>query len=347
MSEYATLKRRPILFPDSVSSFHDSIFSLKEELKALVADDLQNKDAYVQTAVEIAIDLRSALADWTLTKLVDDDTRVAASEDLLAFAEGFGCGEAVKAARQEIESIANSSMRKMGDLYRQGKLNTVWGHDYASGLDHSLRRGARWCTSNPCKIQGYKKDFPEKYASLVEQIKRENPGASTADMASQMFTKVCAISARALAPIYEATNGQYGFVCLQVDPREIRNTQAMIDQVHFWNRAMAKELNMDKPNVVYKLPAVEASLPAVKVLLEEGYRLCMTLNFSITQHMAFAELLSKGRDQEYLVLMAGPAGRQDRRRAGVQGRGRRQGHRPPRLRGRYAQVLSHAGPARL
>lgn len=30
MSEYATLKRRPILFPDSVSSFHDSIFSLKE-----------------------------------------------------------------------------------------------------------------------------------------------------------------------------------------------------------------------------------------------------------------------------------------------------------------------------
>lgn len=305
MSEYATLKRRPILFPDSVSSFHDSIFSLKEELKALVADDLQNKDAYVQTAVEIAIDLRSALADWTLPKLVDDDTRVAASEDLLAFAEGFGCGEAVKAARQEIESIANSSMRKMGDLYRQGKLNTVWGHDYASGLDHSLRRGARWCTSNPCKIQGYKKDFPEKYASLVEQIKRENPGASTADMASQMFTKVCAISARALAPIYEATNGQYGFVCLQVDPREIRNTQAMIDQVHFWNRAMAKELNMDKPNVVYKLPAVEASLPAVKVLLEEGYRLCMTLNFSITQHMAFAELLSKGRDQEYLVLMAG------------------------------------------
>ena len=244
MSEYATLKRRPILFPDSVSSFHDSIFSLKEELKALVADDLQNKDAYVQTAVEIAIDLRSALADWTLTKLVDDDTRVAASEDLLAFAEGFGCGEAVKAARQEIESIANSSMRKMGDLYRQGKLNTVWGHDYASGLDHSLRRGARWCTSNPCKIQGYKKDFPEKYASLVEQIKRENPGASTADMASQMFTKVCAISARALAPIYEATNGQYGFVCLQVDPREIRNTQAMIDQVHFWNRAMAKELNI-------------------------------------------------------------------------------------------------------
>ena len=80
-------------------------------------------------------------------------------------------------------------------------------------------------------------------ARTVEEIKRENAGESTSVMAAQMFTKVCAISARALAPIYEATNGQYGFVCLQVDPREIRNTQAMIDQVHFWNRAMAKELN--------------------------------------------------------------------------------------------------------
>ena len=46
-------------------------------------------------------------------------------------------------------------------------------------------------------------------------------------------------------------------------------------------------------------------MASVKVLLEEGYRLCMTLNFSITQHMTFAELLSKGKDQEFLVLMAG------------------------------------------
>ena len=37
-------------------------------------------------------------------------------------------------------------------------------------------------------------------------------------MAAQMFTKVCAISARALYPIFEATDKQYGFVCMQVIP---------------------------------------------------------------------------------------------------------------------------------
>lgn len=306
MSQYSDLKRRPVLFPNSVEEFHANVYALKEELRAQIADDASKKADYTQVALEIAIDLRSSLTDWTLARITDEAERVAVSEDLIAFAVAYGASEeAVAAARAEIESLANSATRKMCDMYHEGTLNTVWGHDYSSGLDYSLRRGARWVTSNPCKIQGYKKDFPEKYAALVAEIKRENPGASLADMTSLMFAKVCAISNRALLPIFEATNGEYGFVCLQVDPREIRNTEAMIAQVHFWDKAMQKELQMDKPNVVYKLPAVDAAMPAVKVLLEEGYKLCMTLNFSIKQHMAFAELLSKGKDQEYLVLMAG------------------------------------------
>jgi transaldolase len=306
MNQYSTLKRRPVLFPASAAEFQRSVFSLKEEIKALIADNPESRAYYTQAALEVAIDLQSALADWKLTKVVGDKERIAASEELLAFASAEGAESAsVDAAKAEIASIAHSSMKKMCDLYREGQINTVWGHDYASGLDHSLRRGARWVTSNPCKIQAFKKDFPAYYASLLKEIKRENPGAAPSVLAAQVFTKVCAISARALQPIYEETNREYGFVCMQVDPREIRNTQAMIDQVHFWHRAMAKELNMDEPNVVFKLPAVEAALPAVKVLLEENYKLCMTLNFSITQHMAFAELLSKGANSEYLVLMAG------------------------------------------
>lgn len=306
MSQYSTLKRRPILFPDSVADFEKNIFALKEEIKCLIADDPSKSAAYAQVAVEIAIDLQSALADWTLSKLMDKSRLKAASEDLLTFAASNGTDDlAIEDAKKEIDSIAKSSIVKMCNMYREGTLNTVWGHDYASGLDHSLRRGARWVTSNPCKIQNFKKDFPDKYFALADEIKRENAGSSKALMAAQMFTKVCSISARALEPIYEATNGQYGFVCMQADPREIKNSQAMIDQVHFWYKAMAKELNMDKPNVVFKLPAVETAIPVVRVLLEEGYRLCLTLNFSITQHMAFANLLSKGRDREFLVLMAG------------------------------------------
>lgn len=303
---YAVCKRNQILFPASAAAFRENLFAVKDELRALIADKPEEKAFFAQTALELAVDLRSAIADWVLTKLVDDAEIVAASDDLIAFAADFGASEeAVAAARAEIESIAASATVQMGKAYRRGEINTVWGHDYTSDLEYSMRRGARWVTTNPCKITGYKKDHPEHYAAIIAEVKRENPGAEPAVLAAQVFTKVCAINARAMRPIYEATNREYGFVCMQVDPRNIKDTQAMIDQVHFWQKAMSKELHTDDPNVVYKLPAVDAAKPAVKVLLEEGYKLCMTLNFSITQHAEFAELLAKGRHQEYLVEMAG------------------------------------------
>ena len=154
------------------------------------------------------------------------------------------------------------------------------------------------------KSKKFKKDFPEHYQDLVAEIKRENAGADASVMAAQMFTKVCAISARALYPIFEATDKQYGFVCMQVDPREVKNTEAMIQQVDFWYDAMKKELGVEEPNVVFKLPAVEPAFKAAEALLQKNYKLCMTLNFTVTQHAAFAEILSKGSKPGYLVLMA-------------------------------------------
>lgn len=303
---FAVLKRNQVLYPASAEAFRANLLAVKEELKALIADQPEQKAFYAQVASEIAIDLRSAIADWVLTKVVDQAEIDAASDDLLAFAAVEGAGDdVIAAAKEEIAAIAASSIVKMCKAYREGKLNTVWGHDYTTGLTHSMRRGARWVTTNPCKITGYRKDCPEHYWAIVEEVKRENAGAEPAVLAAQVFTKMCAISARAMRPIYKATNREYGFVCMQVDPRNIKDTQAMIDQVRFWQKAMAKELGTDDPNVVYKLPAVAAAKPAVKVLLEEGYKLCMTLNFSITQHYEFAELLAKGGTSEYLVEMAG------------------------------------------
>ena len=251
------------------------------------------------------MDLRSWLAQWVLTDMVTPEEIGKASDDLLSFTENMGGQTAADKARAEIEAIASSSIRKMCDMTKAGEANTVWGHDYASGLTYSLRRGARWVTSNPCKIQAFKKDFPEHYQDLVAEIKRENAGADASVMAAQMFTKVCAISARALYPIFEATNKEYGFVCMQVDPREVKNTDAMIRQVDFWYEAMKKELGVEEPNVVFKLPAVEPAFKAAEELLKKNYKLCMTLNFTLTQHEAFAEILSKGNKPGYLVLMAG------------------------------------------
>ncbi len=305
MDQFLTAKRNPILFPKTAADFHANVASLKAELKALIADNPEGRNFYLKTAADVAVDLRSYLSEWVLTSLVGNDAVNAASEDLLTFVKELG-GETLAAdAKKEIAAIAASSIKKMCDMTKAGEANTVWGHDYASGLTASLRKGARWVTSNPCKIQLFKKDYPAYYQELVAEIKRENPDASTAVMAAQMFTKVCAVSARALYPIYEATNKQYGFVCMQVDPRDIHDTDAMIRQAEFWYDAMKKELDVPEPNVVFKLPAVKEALPAAEALLQKGFKLCMTLNFTVSQHLSFAEVLGKGNKPGYLVLMAG------------------------------------------
>lgn len=305
MDQFLTAKRNPILFPNTAADFTANVNSLKVELKALIADNPEGRRFYLKTAAGIAIDLRSYLSEWVLTELVGKDVVCAASDELLSFVKESGGEDLAADAEKEIAAIAESSIKKMCDMTKAGEANTVWGHDYASGLTASLRKGARWVTSNPCKIQLFKKDYPEYYRELVAEIKRENEGASTAVMAAQMFTKVCAISARALYPIFEATDKQYGFVCMQVDPRNIHDTDAMIHQVDFWYDAMKKELGGVEPNVVFKLPAVKEALPAAEVLLKKDYKLCMTLNFTVSQHLEFARILSKGKKPGYLVLMAG------------------------------------------
>ncbi len=306
MSQYQTLKRNAVLFPEDNAGFKKAVFALKEELHELLIDAPEKKTEILQVALDTAADLESALADWKLTGVASREEIDFACGELITFAKQHGASEeAVTAVKEEIASVASSATKKMCDMFNAGELSTVWGHDYASGLEWSLRRGARWVTSNPCKIQLYKKDFPEKYNAFVEEIKRESAGASPAVMAARMFTKVCAVSARALRPIYEATNGEFGFVCMQVDPREIRNAQAMIDQVHFWYKDMAEELGVSDPNVVFKLPAVKEAFPVVEQLLKENFRLCMTLNFTITQHEAFAKLLKNSDKRHFLVMMAG------------------------------------------
>lgn len=305
MDQFLTAKRNPILFPKASEDFAKSITALKAELKALIADNPESKNFYLKTAADVAVDLRSCLSDWVLTDLVGKKAIDIASDNLLTFVSELGGKDLVAKAKEEIAAIAASSIKKMCDMVKTGEANTVWGHDYASGLTASLRKGARWVTSNPCKIQLFKKDYPAYYQELVAEIKRENEGASTAVMAAQMFTKVCAISARALYPIFEATDKQYGFVCMQVDPRNIHDTDAMIRQADFWYDAMKKELGGIEPNVVFKLPAVKEALPAAEALLKKDYKLCMTLNFTVSQHLEFAKVLCKGTKPGYLVLMAG------------------------------------------
>ena len=78
-----------------------------------MADNPAGKDFYLKTAVDVAVDLRSWLAEWVLVDLVKAEDITAASNDLLAFAKDFGAAEAAAEGEKEIEAIASSATKKL------------------------------------------------------------------------------------------------------------------------------------------------------------------------------------------------------------------------------------------
>ena len=64
MNQFLIEKRNPILFPESAADFSKQLETLKTELKALMADNPEGKDFYLKTAVDVAVDLRSWLAEF-------------------------------------------------------------------------------------------------------------------------------------------------------------------------------------------------------------------------------------------------------------------------------------------
>ena len=109
-----------------------------------MADNPEGKDFYLKTAVDVAVDLRSWLAEWVLVDLVKAEDITAASNDLLAFAKDFGAAEAAVEGEKEIEAIASSATKK-----RKSPVSHFQGNQQAVRLCVHAGRFARY--------QGYRR----------------------------------------------------------------------------------------------------------------------------------------------------------------------------------------------
>ena len=78
-----------------------------------------------------------------------------------------------------------------------------------------------------------------------------------------------------LLPVYEKTNGKDGFVSLEVSPDLAYNTKGTIEE------ALRLNLAVSRKNVMIKVPATEAGIPAIEYLLGEGISINITLLFGM------------------------------------------------------------------
>ena len=91
-----------------------------------------------------------------------------------------------------------------------------------------------------------------------------------------------------LADVYEASGGVDGRVSIEVDPRLAHDTDKTILQaIELWKI-------VDRPNLLIKIPATEAGLPAITAVIGEGISVNVTLIFSVERHQAVMDAYLAG-----------------------------------------------------
>ena len=89
-------------------------------------------------------------------------------------------------------------------------------------------------------------------------------------------------------PLFHTTNGLDGYVSLEVSPRLANETQRTLEEAR---RLWAK---VDRPNVMIKVPATPAGIPAFEQLISEGVNVNVTLMFSMEHYVRVAEAYIRG-----------------------------------------------------
>jgi len=140
--------------------------------------------------------------------------------------------------------------------------------------------GLRGMTSNPAifekAIVG-----SNVYADILSspEAKKLNSKALFEKIAIRDVQDACDI----FNSVYSESNRRDGYVSLEVSPYLADDTKATIDEA----RRLWKAVN--RPNVMIKVPATPAGLPAIRQLLEEGLNINITLLFAQSAYEQVAE----------------------------------------------------------
>lgn len=146
-------------------------------------------------------------------------------------------------------------------------------------------RGIRGLTSNPTifqkAIQG-SADYDTQFQSLVQD------DVAPLDAYWEMVLRDIDSALDIFAPVYEDSRGTDGFVSVEVDPGLAH------DGPNTLTAARALHERISRLNVMIKIPATHAGLPAIRTMIAEGRSVNVTLIFSLERYAEVLEAYVSG-----------------------------------------------------
>lgn len=183
-------------------------------------------------------------------------------------------------------------MTKLHDIYAKAG-QSIW-LDYirrtlmSSGeLTQMIEDGLRGMTSNPtifAEALGDSSDYDREIETLAQE------GASTDRIYEALAVEDVRHAADLFYPVYKESNYVDGYVSLEVNPNLAHNTEGTIEEAR---RLFAQ---IERPNIMIKVPATEAGIPAIATLIGEGININVTLMFSLSHYEAVSQAYLQGME---------------------------------------------------
>ena len=155
------------------------------------------------------------------------------------------------------------------DLIQSGKLASLVADD-----------GVRGVTSNPTIFQSAITSSEVYNQEICDFVAR---GFSPTRIFEELAVEDIAAACDVLRGVYDESARTDGFVSLEVSPHLAHDTDNTVEEAR---RLVA---SVDRPNLMIKVPATDAGLPAIETLLIEGVNVNITLIFAQAVYRAVAE----------------------------------------------------------
>jgi len=163
------------------------------------------------------------------------------------------------------------------DLISSGELKRMMDDDAVTGV-----------TSNPTIFQKALTGS-DLYDDDIKKLLGSTNDASEIffSLALQDIRDACDV----LRPAYDASGAGDGYVSMEVEPGIAYDTGKTFDQVQW----IAKEV--ERPNLMIKIPATEPGLPAIEDCTAHGTSINITLIFSLERYKAVVEAYLRGLER--------------------------------------------------
>src|SRR3990172_3396030 len=162
------------------------------------------------------------------------------------------------------------------DLVRRGELKRLVEED-----------GIRGVTSNPTifeKAIAGSTDYDEALGALLAQ----DTQANVENLYEPLAVEDIQMAADILRPVYDESDGADGYVSFEVSPHLAHDTERTISEAKRLRAAVGRL------NVMIKVPATPAGIPAIEELIAAGVSVNVTLMFSMKHYEAVARAYIKG-----------------------------------------------------